>query len=79
MYRLKDIDKPSGWMVKVTVSRGDFISDVRQYFYTFEADKEKAVALVPVTNGEKVEAIRTLDAQEMAALGMKPGDVKHYA
>jgi hypothetical protein len=77
--KLKDIDKPDGWMVKVTKPGSDFIHDVRRYFYTFEPDRDKALALVRVADGETAEAIRSLYIQDMARLDMKPGDVKYYA
>jgi len=79
MARIEDINKPGGWLVRVTIP-GD--PPLLQHYYVYDLDKSKAVERVEteysIGKGETCEAVKQLNVHELTGYGMKPGEVKQY-
>jgi hypothetical protein len=79
MPNADDINKPGGWLVRVTTP-GDAprILD----YYAYELDRDRAVALVKdkanVRRGETAEAIEQVNIHALTGMGMRPGEVKEW-
>lgn len=77
MANIAGIESAGGWMVRASTLGGSV-----QTFYVYELDDNKAAELaktaIAATIGETVEAVKLLSIHDLAAHGMKPGDVKQY-
>jgi hypothetical protein len=77
MANIAGIESAGGWMVRASMLGGSV-----QTLYVYELDDAKAAELakraIAATLGETVETVKLLSIHELAAHGMKPGDVKQY-
>ena len=69
----------AGWNVRVTTFDVDGKPATVRNFMAYEPDKARAVELVrkrlPVREGEQVEAVAEVAANELLVQRMRPGDV----
>jgi hypothetical protein len=69
-----------GWRLRVTTLDESGQPAIFRYYLVFEADKDRALALVrmdvSVNTGKTVEALAPVSRQELLGQRMRPGDVK---
>jgi len=69
-----------GWKVRVTTVDGSGRPAVFRDYMVFEADRDRAIALVrlhmSVNDGETIEVRAAIVRNEFSEQRMKPGDVK---
>ncbi len=75
MAEVRDIDKPGGWLVRVTTPGNP---PIERNFKAYELNRDRAITLVPIEPGETAEAIKRLNVHEFTGDGMRPGDVKQH-
>jgi hypothetical protein len=76
MADVRDIDKPGGWLVRVTTPGNP---QIVQDYKVYELDLGRALTLVrqaaQVSNSESCEAIEQLNLREFTGDAMQPGQV----
>jgi hypothetical protein len=73
MAEVRDIDRPGGWLVRVTTPGN---SPIERYFKVYVLDQARAVRSVLITAGEMAEVVKQLNVHEFTGDNMRPGDVK---
>jgi hypothetical protein len=71
---------PAGWNIRVTSFDSEGKPRIVRNFLAYEADKEAAIELirkrVPLSEGERAEAIAEVRGNEFVGQGMRPGDAR---
>jgi hypothetical protein len=72
----------NGWKVRVTTIDGAGRPVIFRHYLVFEADKDRAIALVrlhmSVNDGEAIEVCAPVDRSKFLEQHMKPGDIKQH-
>ena len=74
---------PAVWNIRVTSCDSERKPRIVRNFLAYEADKEAAIELVrkrvPLSEGERAEAIAEVSGNEFVGPGMRPGDVRRIS
>ena len=70
----------AGWNIRVTTFDSEGKPRIVRNFVAYESDEKRAFELVgkrvPVTKGERAEAVAEVAENEFVGPGMRPGDVR---
>jgi hypothetical protein len=74
---------PAGWNIRVTRFDAEGKPWIVRNFLAYEADKEAAIELVrkrvPLSEGERAEAVAEVAGNEFVGPGLRPGDVRRLS